>query len=141
MRLIKFGEPARAPPWFFVHSFMLGDVLVAIEVPETASKSGETAAADFPFVGIAAGVEGFISGVWTGLGGDSGNDAGSLAALPFLKHAKIGSQYTHSFTVDNDSEPLICSDERRVTGFRRLGIHTRTWHHASSPRRRHLRYL
>jgi hypothetical protein len=89
MRLIRFGEPARAPPWFFVHSFMLGEVLVAIEVPDTAPKSGETAVADLPFVGIAAGVDGFISGVWTGLGGDSGTEAGSLAALPFLCVAKL----------------------------------------------------
>jgi hypothetical protein len=63
---------------------MLGELLVAMDVPDTASKRGEGAAAWSPFVGIDSGAAGFISGVCIGLGGESGNVTESFAALVFL---------------------------------------------------------
>lgn len=84
MMLMRLGDPASAP-WCLAHSLILGAVLVAIEVPETASKSGDTATAEFLFAGMVSGAAGFNSGVWAGLGGDSGSEAGSLGVLPFLQ--------------------------------------------------------
>ena len=84
MMLMRLGDPASAP-WCLAHSLMLGAVLVAIDVPETASKSGETATAEFLSAGMVSGAAGFNSGVWAGLGGDSGSEAGSLGVLPFLQ--------------------------------------------------------
>lgn len=64
IRLMRFpGEPAipAGPP--LVHSFMLGDILVANEVVDTASSMGDAAVG--PFEG---GYEGFRSGDWRGGG-------------------------------------------------------------------------
>jgi hypothetical protein len=63
--LMRFpGEPAIPAGAPLVQSFMLGDVLVAREIVETASSRGE--AAGGPFVEV---YEGFRSGDWRGGGG------------------------------------------------------------------------
>lgn len=78
-RLIKFpGEPAIPAATALVHSLVFGELLVAKDVVETASRSGE--GAGWSFGGKTAGV---ISGESVADGGE-GVDEGPFVPFPLL---------------------------------------------------------
>lgn len=75
-RLMRFpGDPAMPAEIPLAHSLVLGEMLVAYEVDETASSNGEATG-----LSTDGRLEGFISGEITG----DGVDEGPLVVFPFL---------------------------------------------------------